>query len=411
MLDYDSLIEKYGSPLYVYNLEEITKSYQKLKNSLPNESRIYYSLKANPNPEVTKHLINLGCYAEISSIGELDTILEIGELPEKCLYTGPGKTRKEIQYALSKDVSHFSVESLNELEIIDDLTNDYDKLINITLRINPSFTVGNASIKMTGVPSQFGFDEELINCNIIEVFKNNKNIKINGFHIYNGSNFHDIDILEENYIKILKTILNLNKKLLIDIEFIDFGGGFAAPFGKEGKLPDYKGLKGKLEILINKHFSNVNRPIIAFESGRYLTATCGCLIGTVQSVKESKGKKFCIVDFGINHLGGMSGLRRIPTIELNVFKSDMDNINREEMDSVTIVGPLCTPLDYLAKNINVSKLQTNDIVVVPNVGAYGLTASLLAFLSREIPREIIIKNQSVIYSHNIKIIREVKRNG
>ncbi|PGE94173.1 decarboxylase, partial [Bacillus toyonensis] len=81
---------------------------------------------------------------------------------------------------------------------------------------------------------------------------------------------------------ILETILNLKNKLSIDIEFIDFGGGFAAPFGKDLDLPDYKELKDSLEALLNKHFKDNHRPTIAFESGRYLTATCGCLIGTVQ---------------------------------------------------------------------------------------------------------------------------------
>ncbi|MEM5637741.1 hypothetical protein AAHH71_00195 [Bacillus toyonensis] len=81
------------------------------------------------------------------------------------------------------------------------------------------------------------------------------------------------------------------------------------------------------------------------------------------------------------------------------------------METVTIVGPLCTPLDYLAKNVSVSKLQPGDVVFVPNVGAYGLTASLIAFLSREIPKEIIIKNQSVICSHTLKIVRGVENNG
>jgi len=411
MVDYNCLVEEYGSPLYVYNLAELTKSYQKLINSLPDKSIIYYSLKANPNPEITRHLINLGCYAEISSIGELDTVLDVGGSPEHCLYTGPGKTKKEIQYALSKNVSHFSVESFNELEIINDLTKNHSKLINITLRINPSFNVGNASIKMTGIPSQFGFDEECLNSDIIKLFKGNKNLKINGFHIYNGSNFNNIDILVENYTNILETILNLKNKLSIDIEFVDFGGGFAAPFGKDLDLPDYKELKDSLEALLNKHFKDNHRPTIAFESGRYLTATCGCLIGTVQSVKESKGRKYCIVDFGINHLGGMSGLRRIPTIELNIFKLNISVEDNAKVETVTIVGPLCTPLDYLAKNVSVSKLQPGDVVFVPNVGAYGLTASLIAFLSREIPKEIIIKNQSVICSHTLKIVRGVENNG
>ncbi|MGG0646514.1 decarboxylase [Bacillus mycoides] len=411
MINYELLKEKYGSPLYIYDLDEVSKSYEKLVNSLPDKSIIYYSLKANPNPEITRHLINLGCYAEISSIGELNIILDIGAMPEKCIYTGPGKTKKEIEYALSKDINHFSIESLEELNIINNLTKEGDRLINITLRINPSFTVGKASIKMTGIPSQFGFDEKDLNNEVTELIVKNKNLKINGFHIYNGSNFNNIEVLEENFKSILTTVLNLKNKLSIDLNFIDFGGGFAAPFGKIGVLPDYTKLKGKFEEILDIEFRHAKKPTIAFESGRYLTATCGKLMGTVQSMKKSKGKTYCIVDFGINHIGGMSGLRRIPTIELQISKADSLMQEVARIDNVNIVGPLCTPLDYLAKNVSVSNIKANDIVYVSNVGAYGLTASLLGFLSRELPKELIIKKGKVLCAYSNQIIRGVDLDG
>ncbi|MGY1422633.1 decarboxylase [Bacillus cereus] len=410
MIDYKYLTKKYGSPIYIYNLDEISLSYEKLVRSLPNKSVIYYSLKANPNPEVVKHLISLGCHAEVSSIGELRTALNVGAAPEKCIYTGPGKTKSEIQFAIEKNINHFSVESLEELSVLKEIANKSKNPINITLRVNPAFNVGKASIKMTGLPSQFGFDEESIDNEMLEEINEYKNMKIIGFHIYNGSNFNSVDILEENYKNILTTVINLQKKLALDLEFIDFGGGFAAPFGKDESLTNYEYLKNRLERLFDAEFKDIKRPTIAFESGRYLTATCGTLVGTVQSVKESKGKKYCVVDFGINHLGGMSGLRRIPTIELQLYKFDSLVENELTIDKINIVGPLCTPLDYLAKNVSIKQVKANDIVYVPCVGAYGLTGSLLGFLSREIPKEIIIKNQKIICSYTLELTRGVDIN-
>lgn len=407
MIDYKGLIEKYGSPLYVYDLSEVSNAYQKLVNSLPDCSIIYYSLKANPNPEVTKHLVNLGCHAEVSSTGELDIALNAGTNPKNCIYTGPGKTKDEIKYALSKGVNHFSVESVEELQKIDEIANNLSKMVDVTLRINPAFTVSKVSIKMTGVPSQFGFDEESIDNNIINLITKSKSLKINGIHIYNGSNFHNSEMIEENFVNILTTITNIQEKLSLELEFIDFGGGFSAPFGKNESLPNYEDLKERLTELIKEKFKEIKIPKIAFESGRYLTASCGTLIGTVQSVKMSKGKKYCIVDFGINHLGGMSGLRRIPTVELQVLNLNASKNDSLTMNNTNIVGPLCTPLDYLAKNVNLQEeIQSNDIVFIKNVGAYGLTGSLLGFLSREIPNEVIIKNQEVLCAHTIKLIRE-----
>ncbi|EEM69062.1 MULTISPECIES: decarboxylase [Bacillus cereus group] len=407
MIDYKDLIDKHGSPLYIYNLDEVSNAYEKLVASLPDDSILYYSLKANPNPEVTKHLVNLGCYAEVSSIGELNTALDVGTHPDNCIYTGPGKTRKEIKYALSKNINHFSVESVEELIIIDELASELSKAVNITLRINPAFTVGKASIKMTGIPSQFGFDEESIDANVIQLITKNQNLKINGFHIYNGSNFHSVEMIEENFMNTLNTVINLQEKLSLEPEFIDFGGGFAAPFGKNESLPSYEKLKERLTKLLRDKFKGTKSPKIAFESGRYLTATCGTLVGTVQSVKMSKGKKYCIVDFGINHIGGMSGLRRIPTVELQLFKLTSSENDTLIMDNVNIVGPLCTPLDYLAKNVSLGAIEPGDIVFISNVGAYGLTGSLLGFLSREIPNELIIKNQELLCVHTIELTREV----
>jgi len=409
VIDFTTLINKYGSPLYVYKLDAITKAYKKLTSSLPEDSILYYSLKANPNPEVTKHLISLGCYAEVSSIGELNTALGAGAHPENCIYTGPGKTKKEVNFALSKNINHFSVESVEELIMIDKLTREFDQSVNITLRINPAFNVGKASIKMTGLPSQFGFDEESIDVNLIQsIIKKNERLKINGFHIYNGSNFYNVDVIEENFRNTLNTVINLKEKLSLKLEFINFGGGFAAPFGKKEPLPSYKQLRKRLENLLEDKLKCGTRPKIAFESGRYLTATCGTLIGTVQSVKTSKGKRYCIVDFGINHIGGMSGLRRIPTVELQLTKLNSSVSENIKIDNMNIVGPLCTPLDYLAKNISLEYMEPGDIVFVSNVGAYGLTGSLLGFLSREIPKEVIIHNKEIQCVHSIELVRKLE---
>jgi diaminopimelate decarboxylase len=403
VLNYKQWVEDYGSPLYVYELDSITNAYNSLKNALPDKSVLYYSLKANPNPEVTKHLLNLGCYAEISSRGELETALAAGSTAGRCLYTGPGKTKQEIEYALSRGVNHISIESWEELSTLNDLTRKYKQSVNITLRVNPSSKVGKASIKMTGVPSQFGLDEEALD-ELPGLLMNNSFLVMNGLHIYNGSNFTQSQMLIENFKSVLDTMLHIKHRLGVKLEFIDLGGGFAAPYGKRGELLDYSDLKHELETILDHIFNSDDKPIVAFESGRYLTATSGTLIGTVQSVKESKGKRFCVVDFGINTIGGMSGLGRIPNIEVELLKVGL-GYEHEEAHEYTIVGPLCTPLDYISKKTLLSGVKPGDTVCVPNVGAYGLSASLIGFLSRDTPLELIIQNREVIHVNEIKIVR------
>lgn len=403
-----NIVNNYGSPVYIYDLDKLTESYEKLKGSLPERSLIYYSIKANPNPEVTNHLIKLGCHAEVSSIGELNVVLQTGLHPSKCLYTGPGKTLKELEFAFTNMVNNFSIESWDELFLLSELSKKYKSFINITLRINPNTGIGKAGLKMTGTSSQFGIEEDGI-LGIPEIITQNKFLTINGIHIYNGSNFIDLTVLKENFKNALEVVVKIQNRLSIELDFIDLGGGFAAPFGVEGELVDYTPLKPYLEGLIKDYFQNKKRPLFAFESGRYLTSTCGILVGKVQSIKKSKDKTYCILDFGINHLGGMSGLRRIPTVDLKLLINEKEftaSSEKNEFSQVNLVGPLCTPLDYLAKNVNVPNININDIVYVPNVGAYGLTASLIGFLSRSIPMEVIVRGKEVVKVSRLKLVRE-----
>ncbi|WP_343310612.1 decarboxylase [Bacillus atrophaeus] len=397
MLFHKNLVKSFGSPLYVYDLTKITEAYNKLRNALPDRSDLLYSLKSNPNPSVVKHLIELGCHAEVSSKKELDIALEANIQVNNCLYTGPGKTNSEINYALSRGVTHFSVESIEELLSINELSLINKTYVKVTLRINPKVQASTASINMTGVSSQFGFDEEHLDNVKLNLFTS-EFVSIEGLHIYSGSNLENIDKLLNNFKSIITTIKEVSKKLNINLKFVDLGGGFSAPYGKLGELIDYENIKEALNnIIISELGSDVQ---IAFESGRYLTATSGVLIGTVQSLKESKGKKFCIVDFGINNLGGMSGLRRLPSSNFDIVP--LNKLN-QPLTEAAVVGPLCTPLDYINKKTKIPPLTRGDSVYIPNVGAYGLTASLIGFLSREIPKEVVVEKEFVkkVYNHNI----------
>ncbi|QHE59797.1 decarboxylase [Rossellomorea vietnamensis] len=404
MTKYHYLLQKYGSPIYVYNLADVTAAYNHIRYILPSNSTLYYSLKANPNLFIVTHLIKLGCKPEVSSTGELNVALSAGANPEECLYTGPGKTKKEIQYAISKGVDHFSIESIFEFEILQGISDLLKKSINVTIRINPANSIPKASINMTGVPSQFGVEEDEL-LELINKLNESDFLKINGFHIYNGSNFKGCDRLIENFENNLIIISNLCEKLNIKLSFIDLGGGFAAPFANKSNRVDYSQIRVPLSKLVKKFYPDeFQKPEIAFEIGRYLTSTSGVLAGTIQNVKKSKGKKYCVTDFGINHLGGMGGLRRLPSSNVDVLLCRNRSCDLEETN---IVGPLCTPLDYISKKSFLPKdIKPYETVFIPNVGAYGLSASLIGFLSRDIPREIILEGDKVIGTSQMRIIVE-----
>ncbi|WP_152656268.1 decarboxylase [Oceanobacillus sp. CFH 90083] len=389
MYHYNELINKYGSPLYVYDLNKLENAYTLLKQSLPSNSIIYYSLKANPNIEITRELVKLGCYAEVSSKKELNIALKAGINAEKCLYTGPGKTYDEILFAVNNGVIHFSIESMFELDIMYAISIREEIHLRITLRINPKEQSIKASINMTGVSSQFGIEEEELKEDILQKFKSDY-LLIEGIHIYNGSNFGSSNAVLENFKSAIDSVKRIQKKIGIKLKFVNLGGGFSAPYATEDKLSNYQDIRLPLQAYIDDKFPK--NTSIAFESGRYLAATSGVLIGTVLNFKKSKGKYFCIVDFGINNLGGMSGLKRLPFKNIDIIPLVK---KKGEKIEVSLVGPLCTPLDYIDRKIAVPRFTRGDRFYIPNVGAYGLTASLLGFLGRDIPKEIIIKNNKI----------------
>jgi diaminopimelate decarboxylase len=177
--------------------------------------------------------------------------------------------------------------------------------------------------------------------------------------------------------------------LLGTVTEIDLGGGFGCPYARDGVRQTWPALRGRIEQVLDEHLPHWRSPglRISFESGRYLAGDCGVLLGSVLDVKVSKEQTFVVLDTGINHLGGMVGLRRLPPILPTVLSvgGPADGGTR----ATTIVGPLCTPLDTFVRGAQLPAMTVGQVVAVPNVGAYGLTASLLAFLGHRPPVEVI----------------------
>jgi diaminopimelate decarboxylase len=176
----------------------------------------------------------------------------------------------------------------------------------------------------------------------------------------------------------------------LPMSIVDLGGGFGAPYGKPGPLPVYPRLRECLHALLTDGWPGWPRtgPEVWFESGRHLVATSGTLAATVVDVKYSKGERFVVLDAGIHHLGGMSGLRRLPQLDLSVCAAD--GTRAPVQSNTRVVGPLCTTLDSWSLRASLPDVRPGDVVSVPNVGAYGLSASLLAFLSHDCPVEVVV---------------------
>ncbi len=404
-MTHKKLLDKYGSPAYVYDLGQLRRAQQTLWNTLPANSVLFYSIKANPHAYVVRYLFDLGCNIEVSSIGELRIALDAGVDPFKCLFTGPGKTNDDILEAMECGVSFFSAESIAELRLIDTFAGEQSFPIKVLLRVNADVSPNNIGLAMMGVSSQFGIDYSQVLAEKESLRSLSSMVQVVGFHFYMASNIQAVSDLLKCFSASLDCAAELSVCLNMTPEWINLGGGFGHPYANNEDLPALEGLAQGLDALTAGYIKKTgNRPLFAFESGRYLVGASGKLLMSVQEVKQSKDVQYVVVDSGINHLGGMAGLRRIPN-----YIPEISNPEKPVPGNVcesTICGPLCTPLDVLSRKATLPSPERGDCLAISNVGAYGLTGSLIGFLSHPCPVEIIVDGEQVVEVTQLELNRK-----
>ncbi|KAB2346206.1 type III PLP-dependent enzyme [Actinomadura rudentiformis] len=393
---YAELAARFGTPLYVYDLDEAEAARRELAEALPDGVEIFYALKANPHPELVRAL---RCRPEISSTGELAAALAAGAAGADCLYTGPGKTAGELREAIARGVRAFSAESATDVEHIGAAARERNVVADVLLRINAASASATTGIRMTGTPTQFGFDCEALPA-VMPRLRRARGVRLAGLHFFPLSNATDEAALTGEFQATIELAARLAGELELPLRLVDIGGGFAAPYAVPGRRASYPKLRSDLESALDLHLHGWRdgEPQIACESGRYLISGAGTLVASVSNVKVSRGRKFVILDAGINALGGLSGLGRLLPVEVGPDSG-------EPVERASLVGPLCTPGDILGRQIEVPALGPGDLVTVPNVGAYGVTASLLAFLGRPAPVEVIVRGEEVVSVSRLEYAR------
>jgi diaminopimelate decarboxylase len=388
------LAEQWGTPAYVYDRADARRAYRDLRDALPDPSRLYYSIKANPHPDVAGELAVLGCHAEIASQGEVTAALAAGFGADHILMTGPGKSRADIDRALEHGIRRFSVDSPADLTRVGARAVALGADVHCLLRVNADQPVPGMGLSMTGTASAFGADASWVLARP-ELFQESGNARVTGLHLYMGTNIQDIDVLTAQFVTSIQLASRIRDALRVPLAEVDLGGGFGMPYARVGLRPDFTALRPQLEPLLSREFPGWRdgAPVVSFESGRYLVGGCGWLLCEVLDVKVSKGRTFVVLNSGINHLGGMSGLRRIPRIVPDLVMAE-DSTAR--IPDATVAGPLCTPLDCWSQQVWLPATQPGDLVAVPNVGAYGLTASLIAFLGHPPARELVLDNSVIV---------------
>lgn len=390
------LAEQYGTPLYVYRLDHVRAAVQALRRILPDGVRLYYSVKANPHPAVVRELAAHGLGSEVSSTGELDVSLAGGQDSGLCLYTGPGKTPAEIRHALARGVRTFSVESVAEHRRLAEAVADTDTKADFLVRLNTGQAVaGRTGLRMSGAPTQFGMPPDDARM-LLGPSPGMPRLRPVGVHVFPATNVFDAGALLGEWELSLTVVADLLRVSGSPARLVDLGGGFAAPFAQPGVRPEYADLRNALTVLLDTHLPRWRdgEPEVAFESGRHLVADCGTLLTRVLDVKQNGGATYVVLDAGTHSLGGMSGLGRLLTP--NVQPLPDGAAQESAAQRVSLVGPLCTPLDVLNRSLAIDVPAIGDVLAIPNVGAYGLTASLVSFLSRPFPVEIVVEGDGSV---------------
>jgi diaminopimelate decarboxylase len=398
------LAERFGTPSYVYDLDRVAAAREELFAALPEEVEVFYAAKANPHPELLRELRaggTRGCRAEISSVGELDAALQAGFSGDRILYTGPGKTSEELTEAMTRGVRLFSTESPGDLRRVGETALELGVTADCLIRVNNATGAAATSIRMTGVPSQFGFDSETLPALAAEL-RDVPGTSIAGLHFFPLSNAKDEASLIAEFRHTVAGAADLQDALGVTFRFVDIGGGFAAPYAVQGERPVYGELRQALAEALDEHFPGWRHgaPRVACESGRYLVADSGTLLTSVVNVKDSRGQRYVVLDAGINTFGGMSGLGRILPVSVEPYES-----LGAAGTPASLAGPLCTPGDLLGRNVSLPEPAPGDLLTVPNAGAYGPTASLLMFLGRPAPAEIVVRGDDLVSVSRIQHTR------
>ena len=377
----NKVIKKFETPIFCYSEKKINENINNFKNSFKSFSPIIcFSTKSNCNLEILKQIKRNGLGADVVSKGELMLALKAGINSKKIVFSGVGKTKSELTYAVQKNILLINCESKSEILEIEKIAKSKNKKVDIGIRLNPNTDAKTLKQISTGKKeNKFGVNEKIFK-EILEYIKNSKFLNLKCLSVHIGSQILD----HKPYQKMINVIEKLIKKLKFNFEYIDLGGGMGIDYNKDNKKFNYK----KYNQIIKK-FLKKNKTKIIFEPGRSIIGDTAILITKIIYIKESSKKDFIIVDAAMNDFmrPALYGAKHkiIPLKKTNKI------INK----SYDFVGPICETTDKFLTTSKFQKLSEKDFIIICDVGAYGSSLSS-NYNIRPKPAEILIKGSKIL---------------
>lgn len=358
-------IKEVDTPFYLYDMDLLHTTLAAAKEAADRRGYvIHYAVKANNNLPILAAMRDIGFGTDCVSGNEVARSLEVGFDASMVDFAGIGKTDEEIEIGLEAGIFSFNVESLEELEVIDELAGKRGKRANVSLRINPNIDAHTHKNITTGLSeNKFGLDLTLLP-KLVDNIRKFQHVRIKGLHFHIGSQITDLEVFKQLAVKASQ----LNDYFLnqgFQFEHINLGGGLGVSYHQPTlmRMVDF-------EAFFKVFEENLTLPVgtkVHFELGRSLVAQCGILISKVVYVKAGLSKRFLILD------GGMTDLIR-PAL-YQAFHLTENICRDEDREKYDVVGPICESTDIFGEDVLLSKSYRGDLIAIYTTGAYGQVMS------------------------------------
>lgn len=382
-----SIAREYGTPTYVFDIDELTERINKIKNILGDDVILCYAMKANPflvdamRPCIEKY--------EVCSPGEFAICEREGIEMNRIVLSGVNKELEDIVHVMDEcgGVGIYTVESMSQFIMLNECASERKTRIQVLLRI----TSGN----------QFGLDESDIE-HIISQRDQYEFIDFKGIQCYSGTQKKKISIIEKELDWLDSFCDKLKEKYGFVVRELEYGPGLPISYFQ----PDIENNNFEMLQEFSEKLKSIKQKYeITLEIGRFIAATCGIFLTRIADMKTNNNQKYCIVDGGINHLNyyGQTMAMKIPQFDfVQMNQTDKADLSSQEnVEHWNVCGSLCTVADVIVKNMPLNNAKIGDMIIFYNVGAYSVTEGIYLFLSRKLPKVVTYDS-----NHKATLIRE-----
>ena len=355
-----NFVKNYDRPVIVYDLDIIKERIGWIQR-WAGLGKLHFAVKANFHPRILRTIKEAGCGADVVSVGEIKRAVECGFQMSDIIFSGVGKSREELSWAIEREIYQINVESISELKKIIQISKSLNKEVNLGLRINPEVDAEtHKSISTALKDSKFGLDFETgRECIRLIAAAESVNLKSLSFHL--GSQILNVSVYEKA-IRVMRPYFEDAKKICPELDRMDLGGGIGIDYHDADSEQDERRWAA-LQSLYEKELKGFQATFL-LEIGRFLTARSGVLISRIEIIKNTPAKKFLILDAGMTHImrpALYDAFHRIMPLQLK----------EGAKQTYDVVGPICESTDVLGSDREITPVSEEEFVAICDVGAYG----------------------------------------